>query len=301
MVEINLDEPFEFGEYPTSGKLNMVMRRFARSDVVQPLSADVTAMKGQVANLAAQIATAVGSGIIDPALVARVAAAEAEIDSIQAVLAVGDPSASLAAQITSLRTDLTTEASQRLARDTFLSNDYQQRLATEAQQRGAADDYLTTQLSLKQPALGFTPVTQAGAHNVALSWSDQGFLQGAIDNSFYLGELWTANRAPAALGSSGWQRLPSGLMLQYGFTNSQNGFAAPCIFPTAFNYCLGVFVMSVDASNWINPNTGECYPRSIGVHTFDAFGFTFTMIQSQPNGATLLAPNENVRFLAIGT
>lgn len=301
MSDTSVAEPFGFGEFPTSKKLNDLFRALPQPGTVQQITTDIIGLKARVDQLAAAVTSVGGGSQLDPSILTRLAAAETEINDLQAAINVTDPTGTITGQISGLRTDLNAEAGTRASTDTTNFNTLAGQISKEASDRDAQDQAIRAILNGKQAALGFTPVEQGGVNKVTLAWAGNGTLQGYIDNSYALGEIWSQTRAPASLGASGWQRLPSGLVLQYGFTDSQNGYAAPCIFPTAFSYCLAVFVMSANAAIWLNPNTGECYPRSIGIHTYDAYGFTFTTMQTAPNGATSLAPNEAVRFLAIGT
>lgn len=124
---------------------------------------------------------------------------------------------------------------------------------------------IQTQLNAKQASLGFTPVQQGGGseqwgNKVYIGWSPVG-LKVQVDASD-LGKVWIDNNNPSYKGSNGYQKLASGLIIQWGY--SAPGTAT---FPIAFpNFCLQVLVQIVSSGSAFD--AGHVNP------TFSTTGFT---------------------------
>ena len=94
--------------------------------------------------------------------------------------------------------------------------------------------------SYYQQALNFTPIQQGGgsgqtSNKIKIGWSTNG-LKAEID-SVDQGFFWLGELVPSSFLSNGFQKLPSGLIIQWGNTNI-NGFVT---FPIAFpNNCLSI-------------------------------------------------------------
>ena len=97
------------------------------------------------------------------------------------------------------------------------------------------------------PDLGFTPVQQGGGagqltNKLHFGWSGS-VLKAQVDTTD-LGRVWCDAEAPRAIATNGYQKLPSGLILQWGFRASPSGGAA-ITFPITFpNECVGVWGVS---------------------------------------------------------
>jgi hypothetical protein len=82
-------------------------------------------------------------------------------------------------------------------------------------------------------ALGYTPVRQDGGNVIHLSW-DGGHVDATVDATA-IGPLMTSSDFSAWKQSIGWQKLPSGLIIQWGFATVNNGTLVnfPIAFPNA--------------------------------------------------------------------
>jgi hypothetical protein len=87
--------------------------------------------------------------------------------------------------------------------------------------------------------LGFYPVQQGGglgqnANKVAIGWGWDGALRATIDGGFDAGRIWTDHVATASLGDNGYQKLPSGLLIQWGSApaTADQYIGFPIAFPT---------------------------------------------------------------------
>jgi hypothetical protein len=90
----------------------------------------------------------------------------------------------------------------------------------------------------KQAALGFTPVQQGGGsgqftNKVYVGWSGSA-LKAQVDATD-LGSIWTGQITTSGLGSNGYQKFPSGLIMQWGTVSVPNDGSATVTFPIAFS------------------------------------------------------------------
>ncbi|WP_203452371.1 hypothetical protein [Lelliottia sp. RWM.1] len=96
----------------------------------------------------------------------------------------------------------------------------------------------------------------------------------------------------ASLSGAGWQKLPSGLIIQWGQVLSNSGGFAPWTFPIAFpNACLQIYAtpfVGASAQNFALTMIGN--PTKIGVTT----ACYVSGVQSSVNGQV------GVRYMAIG-
>jgi hypothetical protein len=115
-----------------------------------------------------------------------------------------------------------------------------------------ADNNLQSQINGKQNALGYTPVQQGTgigqfADTIAIGWAG-GSLKCTVDD-VDLGKIWTDYNSASSLNSNGYQKLSSGLIIQWGrgsfnasLANGHSGIGVvnfPVVFPNA------VFALSV--------------------------------------------------------
>lgn len=87
---------------------------------------------------------------------------------------------------------------------------------------------------------------QSATNRVKLGWDGNANLKGAVDG-VDLGIVWTDYSATKLLGASGYQRLPSGLIIQW-FKATITGGDVALTHPVAFpNACNAVFVSPTDS------------------------------------------------------
>lgn len=134
------------------------------------------------------------------------------------------------------------------------------------------------------PALGFTPVQQGGGsgmgtNKVYLGW-DGSELLAQVDRSPQ-GYLWTSVNAPSGIGQNGWQRLPSGLYLQWGMTPSIATDGTPTFnFPVAFpNAAFGIVAIQQAKGT----TSGAAY--SLGAQVTNSSSFSVSPDQGGPTGS----------------
>jgi hypothetical protein len=138
----------------------------------------------------------------------------------------------------------------------------------------------------KQNALGYTPVEQGGgpfqtANKVRLGWSANG-LRVSIDGNDN-GFIWSGNSQPIqSLAQNGYQRLPSGLIIQWGVQQSAVSTNSSVTFPIAFpNACFGVNFPSDSYGG------GNTYLRRWAPNTVTLSGFSTVTDVFTSNGAGL--------------
>jgi hypothetical protein len=113
----------------------------------------------------------------------------------------------------------------------------------------AADNILQSQINGKQNALGYTPVQQGTGigqltNVIKIGWSGS-VLKCTVDAND-IGAVWTDQSSPSSFASNGYQKLPSGLIIQWG---TQSTSTSTVTFPISFpNVCLH--------ANWVYENTG---------------------------------------------
>ncbi|MEF2073471.1 gp53-like domain-containing protein [Consotaella aegiceratis] len=144
--------------------------------------------------------------------------------------------------------------------------------------------------------LGYTPVQQGGgadqlANKIYLGWTSGNGLKAQVDATD-LGKVWIDQQATTALGAaySGYQKLPSGLILQWGTTtatldSSGNGvFAYPTTFPTK---CIVLLV-----ANGGSPVAGQAFHVSAPAYSTSQGSYGV-----RPNPGAVIT---RVNFIAIG-
>lgn len=122
-----------------------------------------------------------------------------------------------------------------------------------------------------QAALGFTPLQQGGGagqltNKIYIGWSGSG-LKAQVDVT-NLGTVWTDYSAGASIGAAGYQRLPSGLIIQWGhYTGAATDatIAFPATFPTA---CRSVVATVAEPDNTGNTASWMVSVEAIGASSF---------------------------------
>lgn len=151
----------------------------------------------------------------------------------------------------------------------------------------------------KQAALGFTPVQQGGGagqgtNKVYIGWSGSA-LKAQVDAADQ-GNIWADAQAVKSLAASGYQKLPSGLIVQWGTVNmtSSNGtdYTGTFTFPTAFTSAL--FMIGVGAAVG-----GDADGRFFGGMTLNSNTLSSAAV-SRRNNVNALGTTHNVKILAIG-
>ena len=89
----------------------------------------------------------------------------------------------------------------------------------------------------------FTPVQQGGGsgqltNKIRLGWTAGNRINAQVDGVDQ-GSLWTDGVAPWSLAANGYQRLPNGLMMQWGSASPTSG-AQSIVFPVAFTTLFNV-------------------------------------------------------------
>ncbi len=129
-----------------------------------------------------------------------------------------------------------------------------------------------------QAALGFTPVQQGGGsgqfnNKLYFGWDNGNAIKAQVDG-LSLGALWADNAAGKSLLGVGYQRLPSGLLIQWGYSPTSSGNFRqnfPMAFPVELFAVVGTMGSSglgdTAASTFTTGNpsaTGfDVYPRHI--------------------------------------
>lgn len=107
-----------------------------------------------------------------------------------------------------------------------------------------------TALAGKQASLGFTPVQQGGGigqltNTVKIGWAAGSQLKATVDTTD-LGNLLFGNQFVASLGNVGYQKFPTGLIIQWGTSvvTTDAGGAAAISYPIAFPNAIFVAVVA---------------------------------------------------------
>lgn len=134
--------------------------------------------------------------------------------------------------------------------------------------------------------LGFTPVQQGGGsgqdtNKVYIGWSAAG-LKCQVDASDQ-GSFWIGQQTAFNGGSSGYQKLPSGLYIQWGYFD-MTGSATAVSFPTPFpSLCVNVQITIANAAGSVS---------APGVADVTRFGFNCLRDPA--------VPNTPIFFMALG-
>jgi hypothetical protein len=142
-----------------------------------------------------------------------------------------------------------------------------------------------------QPSLGFTPVQQGGgvsqgANKVYLGW-DGASLRLQVDASDK-GDLLLASSIPGANGTNGWVKLPTGLILQWGY-GTVPGTGSTYTF--LFTFPNAVFqILCSDQGGSGSSGVHTCSASPISTSQFNAWALDY-------NGNTV---STNFGWLAIG-
>lgn len=146
-----------------------------------------------------------------------------------------------------------------------------------------------------QPALGYAPVQQGGGNGQVGNKIYIGHAVGGpkiqVDATDF-GKLWTDSAGAASLAGSGYQRLPSGLILQWGIAAVDTGqlnVTFPVRFPSV--------VASITATNNYGVSGGQAFTTAFDNDTVTGFRvFTRQIL----NGGNVSAAGSFVRWMAIG-
>jgi hypothetical protein len=149
----------------------------------------------------------------------------------------------------------------------------------------------------RQAALGFPPVQQGtgvgqSSNAVKLGWSGSA-LKYTIDSSD-MGNLWGDNIGTKSLAGNGYQRLPSGLIIQWGSTGSLSGSGDVTItMPISFPNAALSLVVTPDAA-----------PPSNQVIAYTTYNFGVSQFTVAPRYIQYASgssyANQNARWIAIG-
>ncbi|MBB5046798.1 hypothetical protein HNR60_001546 [Rhodopseudomonas rhenobacensis] len=147
-----------------------------------------------------------------------------------------------------------------------------------------------------QAALGFTPaqqgtgVGQNPSSIVKIGWGS-GSVRATVDSTDF-GKVWTDHDTVASFGTSGYQKLPSGLIIQWG---TMGGSDTANNFPMAFpNFCF-----SVVASIGSNVGIEGTQSLSIAVEGINPVGFT-ARARYVNNGGVVGYASQPGRYIAMG-
>lgn len=155
-----------------------------------------------------------------------------------------------------------------------------------------------------QLALGFTPVQQGGgaapmgANKLYLGWNGSNSILAQVDTT-PLGRIWSDYEAGRSLGANGYQKLPGGLIIQWGQSavgSSDYAVTFPISFPVA---CVNVQAsVSYPAAGGVYPST-QIY--ALGVDQFITAGFAIRK-RLAANGGTVSSTVDGIiiNYLAIG-
>jgi hypothetical protein len=141
----------------------------------------------------------------------------------------------------------------------------------------------------KQAALGFTPVQQGGGsgqstNKVYIGWGGSAGLKAQVDATD-LGTFWTGTPAIQSISGNGYQRFPSGLIMQWGYASaSQSGtnVSFPIAFPNA--------VVNLQITQAVGNSAGG---QAASLAAIDGSSFNADFAQNS-------APKPNIYFFARG-
>ncbi len=159
------------------------------------------------------------------------------------------------------------------------------------------DDDNSTQIpttSWVDRALGESVGGEAQARATGIS--NEAVARDAADQAIYTDLANYTKFTDFAVGD-GYQRLASGLIVQWGQHNSTTGYADYVSFPIAFpNQCLSIVVSEGDAPGWGNPPSPTIY----GTTLVDKSSFQISACASDGNGAFSYRAGVNAKWIAIG-
>ncbi|MBP2643951.1 MAG: tail protein [Firmicutes bacterium] len=183
-----------------------------------------------------------------------------------------------------LQANIDAEASARAGADTTL----QSNIDAEVAARTSADEQLQADLANYLPLTGGTMTGAIDMGSKKITNLADGTASG---NAVHYGQF-TASIG-TALASSGYQKLPSGLILQWGTVDLTNG-SKDVTFPIPFpNALFRVFVSEVSAEQW-----GTSFFQVHGPANESKTGFTAKSLTW--NGSSFSLATADVGYLAIG-
>lgn len=101
-------------------------------------------------------------------------------------------------------------------------------------------------------------------------------------------------------GTSGWQRLAGGVILQWSFGTTVSGAQDPRYFPLTFpNACFAVVVNEAAAAGWVVPGSSAPQPSVYGVSSVAANGFFLSSVRLLNNGTAAFQPI-TYNYIAVG-
>ncbi len=108
----------------------------------------------------------------------------------------------------------------------------------------------------------------------------------------------------AAPGRQGWQRLPSGVVVQWGSGTTATGNLDPVSFPLTFpNTALSVTICEAACAGWTVPGVSYPVPTVYGVNGLSASGFQVSCVNPLINGANssiVFAKGTGYNWIATG-
>jgi hypothetical protein len=148
----------------------------------------------------------------------------------------------------------------------------------------------------RQAALGYPPVQQGtgvgqSTNVVKLGWSGSN-LKYTIDTSD-MGNLWGDNNGTKSLANNGYQKLPSGLIIQWGYAGVSGSGDTVVTMPIAFPNSGLAVVLTPDAS-----------PPGNQVVAYTTYNFTASQFTVAPRYIQYAAAagyaNQSTRWIAVG-
>lgn len=187
--------------------------------------------------------------------------------------------------------------------ESTLRYDADQALSARAEtinsQRLAVEANLT---STKQPNLGFTAVQQGTgigqlSNLIKIGWDGTG-PRLTVDVTD-MGKIWANVNAPLSAATSGYQKLPSGLLMQWGqgIAISSN---VSVLFPTAFTSTVLSIVVTENAAggNW-GTGTPTLYGNNRSGQSLVAFNL-FSLVWNGTAWGGVVAPGISYNYIALG-
>jgi hypothetical protein len=143
---------------------------------------------------------------------------------------------------------------------------------------------VTNALAGKQPNLGFTPVRQGGGigqynNQLNIGWSAWDDFRCTVDGYLDSGRIWCERQAAANGSQNGYQKLPSGIIFQWGYHSMAGGANTQWVgFNFAFTNNIIVMVQNVEnAATDSDVSIGRVLSRNAsGFNLFQARGNTYT-------------------------
>jgi hypothetical protein len=146
--------------------------------------------------------------------------------------------------------------------------------------------------------LGYTPVQQGGGlgqntNKIQMGWGWDGALRATVDGGFDAGRIWSDHIAGSSINGTGYQKFPTGLILQWG---SGYGGDFPLTFPMTFPNNL--FSITATCSDEPSPNGDQAFTVSCDQRSRS--GFAVRIREHSPYNVGFASVSRNMTWMAVG-